>query len=184
MGDSQFRSRSSARPFPVATVATPGSAEASARGHPARPIRFTPSRVEPIAAPPVERGAPAEQSSVASRVAAWLLVTAGWGVFAAWWAVVLHRETIRSLGFAFGLLATTLAASAIAMTLWTRHNIRIALKGKRGKSSLYIPMVWNRDTLGRPLDLPAPEIARTAPEVRIVLRAGVKAYIAVDAEEL
>jgi hypothetical protein len=183
VGDSQIQSRSSA-PFTVATVATPGSAEAPTRGHSARPIRFTPSRVEPIAAPPVERGAPAERSPLASRVAAWLLVTAGWGVFAAWWAVVLHRESIQSIGFALGLLASMAALSAIAMTLWTRHNIRIALKGKRGKSSLYIPMVWNRDTLGRPLDLPAPEIARSAPEVRIVLRAGVKAYIAVDEEEL
>ena len=70
------------------------------------------------------------------------------------------------------------------MTLWTLQKIRIARKCKRGKSSLYIPMVLNRETLGRPLDLPARDIARTAPEVRIVLRAGVKAYIAVDEEEL
>ena len=70
------------------------------------------------------------------------------------------------------------------MTLWTRHNIRIARKGKRGNSSLYIPMVFERDTLGRPLDLPERNLARTASEVRVVLRGGVKAYIIADAEEL
>ena len=53
------------------------------------------------------------------------------------------------------------------MTFWTRHNIRIARKGKRGKSSLYIPMVFERDTLGRPLELPEQEIARSAAEVRV-----------------
>ena len=105
-------------------------------------------------------------------------------MFAAWWAVVLHRETIRSLGFAFGLLATTLAASAIAMTLWTRHNIRIARKGKRGKSSLYIPMVFERDTLGRPLAFPEDGAVRTAAEVRIVLRGEAKEYLAPDGDEL
>lgn len=182
MDDSQFQSRSAARPFPLTA---PASAEAPARARPTRPIRFTPSRTEPIAAPPpLEHRAPAERSSLAGGLAAWVLVTIGWGVFAAWWAVVLHRESIRSLGFALGLLAATLAVSAVAMTLWTRHNIRIALKGKRGKSSLYIPMLWERDTLGRPLDLPAPEIARTAPEVRVVLRGGVKAYIVADEGEL
>jgi hypothetical protein len=105
-------------------------------------------------------------------------------VFAAWWAVVLHRESIQAIGFALGLLASTAAVSAIAMTLWTRHNIRLAAKGKRGKASLYIPMLWDRDTLGRPLDLPAPELVRTAPEVRVVLRGGVKAYVVTDGEEL
>ena len=114
----------------------------------------------------------------------WLLVAAGWGVFAAWWVIVLQRETLRSFGVALGLLGATLATSAIGMTLWTRHNKRLALKGKRGKSSLYIPMVFERDTLGRPLELPAQDLARTAPEVRVVVRGGVKAYLIADGEEL
>lgn len=70
------------------------------------------------------------------------------------------------------------------MTLWTRHNIRIAKKGKRGRSSLFIPMQWERDTLGRPLDLPMGDAARIAPEVRVVLNGNTKAYVVVDAEEL
>ena len=70
------------------------------------------------------------------------------------------------------------------MVLWTQHNIRIAKKGKRGQSSLFIPMRWERDTLGRPLDLPEPEVAHAAAEVRVVLQGNVKAYVVPDAEEL
>ena len=96
------------------------------------------------------------------------------------------RFTRRSVprGVAVGLLAATIAVSAIAMTLWTRHNIRIAKKGKRGRSSLFIPMQWERDTLGRPLDLPMGDAARIAPEVRVELNGNTKAYVVVDAEEL
>jgi hypothetical protein len=43
---------------------------------------------------------------------------------------------------------------------------------------------WERDTLGRPLDLPAPEIVRTAAEVRVVLRGSTKAYLIADVEDL
>jgi hypothetical protein len=118
------------------------------------------------------------------RLAAWTAIALGWSVFVAWWAIVLRRESARSLGVAFGLLAATLATSAIAMWAWTVYNIRIAKKGKRGRSSLYVPMEWERDALGRQLELPALAVARTAPEVRVVLKDGVKAYVVVDAEEL
>ena len=97
---------------------------------------------------------------------------------------MLHRESLRSLGVALGLLAAVLVASGVASTLWTWHNIRIARNGKRGMSSLYIPMVWERDTLGRPLQLPPADVARAAPEVRVVMKNGAKAYVVVDAEEL
>jgi len=43
---------------------------------------------------------------------------------------------------------------------------------------------WERDTLGRRLELPPEGIACTTPEVRVVLKDGVKAYVVVDAEEL
>lgn len=105
-------------------------------------------------------------------------------MFVAWWAVVLQRESPRSLGVALGLLVAVLVASAVATMLWTWHNIRLARNGKRGMSSLYIPMVWERDTLGRPLQLPRADIARTASEVRVVMKGGTKAYVVVEAEEL
>jgi len=114
----------------------------------------------------------------------WLLVAAGWAVFVVWWVIVLQRESVRSFGIALGLLGATLGTSTVGMMLWTRYNIRIARKGKRGRSSLYIPMLFEHDTLGRPLELPAQDLARTAPEVRVVLRGGVKSYIAVAEEEL
>jgi hypothetical protein len=70
------------------------------------------------------------------------------------------------------------------MSLWTWHNIRIAKKGKRGRSSMFIPMHWERDTLGRSLALPDDDAARTAAEVRVVLKNNVKTYVVPDGEEL
>ena len=159
------------------------TAETPTRNRPIRPIRFTPSRAEPIAPPPVHPDAAAERPSIFSRIAVWTLVAAGWAVFIAWWVIVLQRESIQALGFALGLLAATVIVSAIATALWTAHNIRIARRGKRGKSSLFIPMIFEHDTLGRPLALPDAGVARTAPEVRVVLRDGVKAYVVPDAGE-
>jgi hypothetical protein len=122
----------------------------------------------------------AEKRSAAARLARMgvgLLLTLGWMVFAAWWAIVLYRERVAALATATGVLALILVTCAAVMSLWTRHNIRLARRGKRGRSSLYIPMRWEHDTLGRPLELPAPALARTASEVRVVLRGGSKTYI-------
>jgi hypothetical protein len=175
--------RSSALPSAFAHLA-PQPAGPATRGRPTRPIRFTPSRTEPVHPRAPERAGASEQPSLAARLAAWVAVGLGWAVFAAWWVVVLQRESARALGTALGLLAAMLAASAVLMTLWTRHNIRIAKKGKRGRSSLFIPMEWRHDTLGRPLALPSTDAARTAPEVRLVLEGTTKTYVIVDAEEL
>ena len=172
---------SSGSPFASQSAAAPPGVRLT---HPVGPIRFTPSRVAPIGLPAPLEHAPAAVPSIIGQVGVWVLVALGWAVFVAWWAVVLQRESARSFGVALGLLAATLLASATAMSLWTRHNIRVALRGKRGMSSLYIPMRWERDALGRPLDLPAPEIVRTAAEVRVVLRGSTKAYLIADAEDL
>ena len=103
-------------------------------------------------------------------------------MFVSWWIIVLQRESLRSFTVALALLGATIAASVIIMRLWTWHNIRIATRGKRGTSSRFIPMQWERDTLGRTLDLPPVGEARTAPEVRVVLRDGVKAYVIATGE--
>jgi hypothetical protein len=176
--------RSRALPPAVAQVAS-NAAAAGTRVRPTRPIRFTPSRTEPVP-PPSTHASPSteQQPSLVAWLATWTAIGLGWTIFVAWWVIVLQRETARSLGVAFGLLGATLATSVITMWAWTSYNIRIARKGKRGQSSLYVPMQWERDALGRRLELPADEVAGTAPEVRVVLRNGVKAYIAVDAEEL
>lgn len=133
---------------------------------------------------PVDRHSAAESSPLLGRLAVWTLITAGWAVFIAWWVIVLRRESMRSFGVAIGLLVATLLVSAIATAIWTGHNIRIARKGKRGLSSLYIPMTWERDTLERPLELPPMAITRTAREVRVLLNGNAKAYVVPDAEEL
>jgi hypothetical protein len=70
------------------------------------------------------------------------------------------------------------------MLAWTSYNIRLARKATRRQSNRPVVIRWERDTLGRRLELPAGGVACTAPEVRVVLKDGVKAYIAVDPEEL
>jgi hypothetical protein len=181
--DQNNGSRAAARPPAFAQLASQ-AAGAGTRVRPARPIRFTPSRTEPVQPPTAQPHSPADRPSLIARLGVWISLAIGWSIFVAWWVIVLQRESTRSLGVALGLLATTLAASAIAMWLWTSHNIRIAKKGKRGRSSLYIPMQWERDTLGRTLELPADDAARTAAEVRVVLAGKAKSYVVVDTEEL
>jgi hypothetical protein len=119
-----------------------------------------------------------------ARLAAWIAIAVGWTIFASWWGIVLRQETPRSLGLAFGLLAATLAICVIAMVAWTSYNIRLARKAKRRQSNRPVTVRWERDTLGRRLELPAGEVGCTAPEVRVVLKDGVKAYLPVGAEEL
>lgn len=126
----------------------------------------------------------AESPSAGARLArlgVWMLLALGWLVFAAWWTIVLNREKSVALLRAGGLLAAMLVTCAIVMSAWTSYNKWVARRGKRGRSSLFIPMQWDHDTLGRPLSFPANDVARTAAEVRVVLRDGVKAYV-VDAE--
>lgn len=107
----------------------------------------------------------------------WALLAVGWLVFASWWAIVLGRESTAALARAAGLLGAILVTCTVVMMAWTRYNIWIASRGKRGQSSLYIPMQWERDTLGRFLELPARDVAQTASEVRIAVRDGVKSYV-------
>jgi hypothetical protein len=174
--DSRFEPRFLARLFPGTWFAVAGS---PTRVRPNRPISFTPSRTEPLARPPWATRPP-ERPWATTRLAqagVWLLIAVGWLVFATWWAIVLRRERIEALAYALGVIAAIIVACAVVMSLWTRHNIRIARKGKRGHSSLYIPMRWERDALGRPIELPALGVARTAPDVRVVLRNGVKTYV-------
>ena len=165
-------------------VNDPRLAPAPTRTRPGRHIPFEPlPRLTP-SAPPLWVKREAEAPSTGSRLArlgVWTLLTLGWLVFAAWWVIVLSRETTAALVRAGGLLAAMLVTCAIVMSVWTRYNKWIARRGKRGRSSLFIPMQWDRDTLGRPLAFPANDAARTAPEVRVVLRDGVKAYV-VDEE--
>ena len=116
---------------------------------------------------------------------AWSAIAIGWGIFGSWWGIVLQHETAHALIVAFGLIGALLAICVIAMVAWTSYNKRLARKAtRRRNSNRYIPIRWERDTLGRPLELPAGELACTAPEVRVVLKGGVKAYLAVDPEEL
>ena len=161
-----------------ATFASHSAAGALPRPRSARHIQFTPSHTELVAPPtratPISK---ADKPSIIGRLGVWVLVTFGWALFATWWIIVLQRESARSLGVALGFLGATLVAIAVAMEFWTRHNIRVARRGKRGKSSLYIPMHWDQDTLGRQLELPASDVMRVAAEVRVELRGGAKAYV-------
>ena len=175
-------------PAGPATFVQPGShaAGAGTRVRPVRPIRFTPSRTEPIQPPShVERASTEQQPSLIARIAAWSAIAVGWSIFITWWTIVLQRESARSLGVAFGLIAALLTICVITMMAWTSYNKRLARRAtRRRQSNRDIRIRWERDTLGRPLELPAGELACTAQEVRVVLHDGAKAYITVDPEEL
>ena len=172
-----------ARLFPFARPAVAG---VPTRTRPGRHIPFEPlPRLTPSAPPPWVTQRP-KKPSVGERLAragVWALLASGWLVFASWWAIVLGRESTAALARAAGLLGAILVTCTIVMMAWTRYNLWIARRGKRGQSSLYIPVQWERDTLGRSLDLPAREIAQTASEVRVVIRNGVKVYVASSDEE-
>jgi hypothetical protein len=180
--DSRFAPTLAARLFAFAFSA----AGAPTRTRPGRPIPFEPHpRLTPSAPPPpvVPPGTPSTGARLA-QLGVTLLLVLGWLVFAAWWAIVLRRESVAVLARAGAVLATVLVACAIVMSVWTRYNMWVARRGKRGRSSRYIPMQWQHDTLGRPLALPEGDTARTAPEIQIVLRDGVKSYVVADAETL
>ena len=177
MDDSQLEPRGIARLFPFSWLAVAGT---QPRTRPGRPISFTPSRVEPIAPPPP---APPEHerptaSARFARLGVYALIAVGWAIFAAWWVIVLRRETTQALGFALGVLVAIVATCAVAMSMWTRHNMRIARNGKRGYSSLFIPMQWKCDVLGRPIQLPPRAVLTTAADIRVVMRGGEKVYVA------
>ena len=163
-------------------TAFPRAASTSAPGRvrPGRPIPFEPlPRLTP-SAPPTWITEQPKTPSIAghlARIGVWALLALGWLVFASWWVIVLTRESTASLGRAAGLLGAILVTCTVVMLAWTRYNIWIARRGKRGHSSLYIPMEWNHDTLGRPIELPAGAVAQSASELRIVIRDGVKAYV-------
>ena len=178
------------RPGPLAphgssTFALQSAAGALPRTRTARPIQFTPSHTEVVAPPAIAtRTSRADSPSLIGQLGAWVLVMFGWGLFAVWWMIVLQRESVGSFGVALGLLAVTVGTVAVAMGFWTRHNIRLAIRGKRGTSSPYIPMHWEEDALGRRLEPPSPDVVRTAAEVRLEVRSGVKTYVLPDGKAL
>ena len=180
MDDQRLTPHFLARLFPFARPAIVG---VPTRTRPGPHIPFEPlPRLTPSEPPPWITQRP-RKPSVGERLAragVWALLAAGWLVFASWWAIVLTRESTASLARAGGLLGAIVVTCTIVMVAWTRYNIWVARRGKRGQSSLYIPTQWERDTLGRTLELPAREIALTASDVRIVIRNGVKQYVPSD----
>ena len=130
---------------------------------------------------------PAGQPSIGARIAragVWSLLALGWMVFAAWWVIVLQRESVAVLARAGTVLAIIVVACAVIMVVWTRYNLWVARRGMRGRSSRYIPMQWEHDTLGRPMTLPDRDATHFASEIQIVLRDGVKTYVVASEETL
>ena len=181
--DSRFVPTLAARLFPFAFSATVGG---PARTRPGRHIPFeTHPRLTPSAPPPsvVPPGQPTAGARLA-RLGVWVLLALGWAVFAAWWTIVLQRESVAALTRAGAVLAVIIVMCAVVMSVWTRYNMWVARRGMRGRSSRYIPMQWERDTLGRTLHLPEGGLAHSAAELQIVLRDGTKSYVVVSEETL
>lgn len=182
MDDPKFTPHFLTRLFPFARPAVAG---VPTRTRPGRHIPFEPiPRLTPSTPPPWITQGPEEPSSATrlAQLGVRLLLGLGWLVFAAWWVIVLRRESTAALGRALGILMVLLVACAVMMALWTRYNMWVARRGQRGRSSMHIPMEWTHDTLGRPMDL-APNV-QSAAEVQVVLRDGVKSYLVADEEQL
>ena len=91
----------------------------------------------------------------------------GWTLFAYWWAEVLGQDQPRSV-FTLLFVVVVFAVVVLAATFfWIWHNRRIAARGNRGRASRYTVAEYEKDALGRRIDLPAQDVMREASAIRI-----------------
>lgn len=107
----------------------------------------------------------------------WHLLIAGaaWALFVRWWWIVLDRgvspfQVTATVLFLIGSIVVVVAVTG----LWVLHNLRIAQKRPRRRSTREMKLEWTRDRLGRPLVL-APEM-RTARLLTVRLHYDRKVY--------
>lgn len=98
--------------------------------------------------------------SKARRISILLPSALGWMLFVYWWARVAHESTAAAATTATALLTIITVAVFYTTILWIRHNLELARRGKRGKSTLYIPAVPERDWLNRTVVITAPAAGR------------------------
>ena len=75
----------------------------------------------------------------------------GWLLFFYWWTRVAIESEAAAATLAVAVLAIMTLSILLSTLLWIRHNIALAMNGKRGFSTRYLRPVFESDWLGRPL---------------------------------
>lgn len=101
----------------------------------------------------------------------------GWLLFFYWWMRVAIESEPASATFAVAVLAIITLSILLSTQLWIRHNIALAMNGKRGFSTRYLRPVFESDSLGRPLIFRESSSAREGTWLVIHSDAKVKHYL-------
>jgi len=75
----------------------------------------------------------------------------GWLLFFYWWTRVAMESEAAAATLAVAVLAIITLSILLSTQLWIRHNITLAMNGKRGFSTRYLRPTFEHDFLGRPL---------------------------------
>jgi hypothetical protein len=84
----------------------------------------------------------------------------GWLLFCYWWIRVAHESTAWSAAVAMALLTIIAVVTFYGTLLWIQHNIKLAMRGKRGFSTRYVRPSFERDWLDRTLVFHEPSLSR------------------------
>lgn len=108
--------------------------------------------------------------------ASWLLLAAGWLLFALWWRVVLVKESTSFLLYALSIVGIGVVLVFAASVAWVQHNKRLARRGRRGNASAYLTRAWTEDALGRQVVLPPHRLLTTARVITLRAEGEAKQY--------
>lgn len=94
-----------------------------------------------------------------------------WALFFLLWSMALDNtdrlaRTTLMTGVTLGLLVVVVT---LVCQAWVRHNVMIASRGQRNRSSRWLPAVFPNDWLGRTLQFPPREHLHSAAEIEVAV---------------
>lgn len=89
--------------------------------------------------------------SVLRRVVILIPAVLAWFLFFYWWRRVALQSTPAEAQFAIFVLIIVAVCIFFGMLGWVRHNLKLALRGKRGFATRYLRPAFTRDWLDRTL---------------------------------
>lgn len=110
-----------------------------------------------------------------------VIALAGWGVFGYWWWLVFRRVNATEVRYTIWFLGVALVVIVLVTALWALHNKMLFRRlGPRTKLR-EVQEDFSRDTVGRPVDMPAvPEECLTADVIVIRIDGQTKVYQPVE----
>ncbi|MBR9988664.1 MAG: hypothetical protein KFH98_02855 [Gemmatimonadetes bacterium] len=100
----------------------------------------------------------------------------GWTLFALWWVEVLEQDQPRPLFMMILIVAIFAVVVLVGTFVWIAHNRRIARHGSRGSASRFSVPRYERDAVGREIDIPRQHALRAANVVTIAATSKRKRY--------